>query len=185
MVEGPGHVPINQIETNILLQKRLCNDAPFYVLGPVVTDIAPGYDHITSAIGGALAGYYGADFFLNFQKDGFTLQLFPQNDQILSVVLKTPWLIHVQRFLFQLALVNIGMGLFNLLPIPPLDGFHVVNDIIFQGRINIGGQIFRYLHLGLLLLLFSTDFIGSWVGKAIYAVQGFFLPLLLGLFGVA
>ncbi len=62
MVEGPGHVPINQIETNILLQKRLCNDAPFYVLGPVVTDIAPGYDHITSAIGGALAGYYGADF---------------------------------------------------------------------------------------------------------------------------
>ncbi len=62
MVEGPGHVPINQIETNILLQKRLCNDAPFYVLGPVVTDIGPGYDHITSAIGGALAGYYGADF---------------------------------------------------------------------------------------------------------------------------
>jgi len=62
MIEGPGHVPINQIETNIVLQKRLCNDAPFYVLGPIVTDIAPGYDHITSAIGGAIAGYYGADF---------------------------------------------------------------------------------------------------------------------------
>lgn len=62
MVEGPGHVPLNQIETNMLLQKRLCNDAPFYVLGPIVTDIAPGYDHITSAIGGALAGYHGADF---------------------------------------------------------------------------------------------------------------------------
>ncbi len=62
MVEGPGHVPINQIETNMVLQKRLCNDAPFYVLGPIVTDIAPGYDHITAAIGGALAGYYGADF---------------------------------------------------------------------------------------------------------------------------
>lgn len=62
MVEGPGHVPINQIETNIVLQKRLCNDAPFYVLGPIVTDIAPGYDHITSAIGGAIAGYHGADF---------------------------------------------------------------------------------------------------------------------------
>jgi phosphomethylpyrimidine synthase len=62
MVEGPGHVPINQIEANIVLQKRLCNEAPFYVLGPIVTDIAPGYDHITSAIGGALAGYYGADF---------------------------------------------------------------------------------------------------------------------------
>jgi len=62
MIEGPGHVPINQIEANIVLQKRVCNDAPFYVLGPIVTDIAPGYDHITSAIGGALAGYYGADF---------------------------------------------------------------------------------------------------------------------------
>jgi phosphomethylpyrimidine synthase len=62
MIEGPGHVPLNLIETNILLQKKLCNEAPFYVLGPIVTDIAPGYDHITSAIGGALAGYCGADF---------------------------------------------------------------------------------------------------------------------------
>ncbi|HVN96185.1 MAG TPA: phosphomethylpyrimidine synthase ThiC [Syntrophorhabdaceae bacterium] len=62
MIEGPGHVPINQIETNMVLQKKLCNEAPFYVLGPIVTDIAPGYDHITSAIGGALAGYFGADF---------------------------------------------------------------------------------------------------------------------------
>ncbi len=62
MIEGPGHVPINQIETNMVLQKRLCNEAPFYVLGPVVTDIAPGYDHITSAMGGALAAYHGADF---------------------------------------------------------------------------------------------------------------------------
>lgn len=62
MVEGPGHVPINQIETNIRLQKELCRGAPFYVLGPLVTDIAPGYDHITAAIGGAWAAYYGADF---------------------------------------------------------------------------------------------------------------------------
>lgn len=62
MIEGPGHIPINEIETNIKLQKSLCNNAPFYVLGPIVTDIAPGYDHITSAIGGALAAYYGADF---------------------------------------------------------------------------------------------------------------------------
>ena len=62
MIEGPGHVPLNLIETNMVLQKALCNDAPFYVLGPIVTDIAPGYDHITSAIGGALAGFYGADF---------------------------------------------------------------------------------------------------------------------------
>ncbi len=62
MIEGPGHVPLRDIETNILLQKRLCNGAPFYVLGPLPTDIAPGYDHITAAIGGAIAGAAGADF---------------------------------------------------------------------------------------------------------------------------
>ncbi|MHA1754757.1 MAG: phosphomethylpyrimidine synthase ThiC [Candidatus Odinarchaeia archaeon] len=62
MVEGPGHIPLNQIETNMRLQKTLCEGAPFYVLGPLVTDIAPGYDHIVAAIGGALAGFYGADF---------------------------------------------------------------------------------------------------------------------------
>ncbi len=62
MIEGPGHVPLDQIETNILLEKRLCDEAPFYVLGPLVTDIASGYDHIACAIGGALAAYIGADF---------------------------------------------------------------------------------------------------------------------------
>jgi len=62
MVEGPGHVPLNQIEANVLIQKQLCQDAPFYVLGPLVTDIAAGYDHITGAIGGAVAAAAGADF---------------------------------------------------------------------------------------------------------------------------
>jgi len=62
IIEGPGHVPIQDIEANIALQKSLCNGAPFYVLGPLVTDIAPGYDHITSAIGGAIAAKAGADF---------------------------------------------------------------------------------------------------------------------------
>lgn len=62
MVEGPGHVPLNQVTTNVQIQKRLCEGAPFYVLGPLVTDIAPGYDHITSAIGGAIAASAGADF---------------------------------------------------------------------------------------------------------------------------
>ena len=62
MIEGPGHVPLDQIETNIILQKKLCHHAPFYVLGPLVTDIAAGYDHVACAIGGALAGAAGADF---------------------------------------------------------------------------------------------------------------------------
>ncbi len=62
MVEGPGHVPLNQITAQVQLQKELCKGVPFYVLGPIVTDIAPGYDHITSAIGGAIAASAGADF---------------------------------------------------------------------------------------------------------------------------
>ncbi len=62
MVEGPGHVPLNQVAMNMQLEKRLCHDAPFYVLGPLVTDIAPGYDHIVGAIGGAVAAQNGADF---------------------------------------------------------------------------------------------------------------------------
>ncbi|MBE0429842.1 MAG: phosphomethylpyrimidine synthase ThiC [Thermoleophilia bacterium] len=62
MIEGPGHVPLQDIESNVILAKKLTGGAPFYVLGPLVTDVAPGYDHITAAIGGALAGAAGADF---------------------------------------------------------------------------------------------------------------------------
>jgi phosphomethylpyrimidine synthase len=62
MVEGPGHVPFDQIQYNMEIQQKICRGAPFYVLGPLVTDIAPGYDHITSAIGGTAAAFYGASF---------------------------------------------------------------------------------------------------------------------------
>lgn len=62
MVEGPGHIPINEIEANIIIQKKMSGEAPFYMLGPITTDIAPGYDHITAAIGAALSSAYGADF---------------------------------------------------------------------------------------------------------------------------
>ena len=62
IVEGPGHIPINEIETNINIQKKMCKNAPFYMLGPIVTDIAPAYDHIVSAIGAAQCARYGADF---------------------------------------------------------------------------------------------------------------------------
>ncbi len=62
MIEGPGHVPLHQIRENMELQKKFCDGAPFYVLGPLVTDISPGYDHLSGAIGGALAAMYGADF---------------------------------------------------------------------------------------------------------------------------
>ncbi|MGB3480341.1 MAG: phosphomethylpyrimidine synthase ThiC [bacterium] len=62
MVEGPGHIPIHEIEANIQLEKNICDGAPFYVLGPLVTDIGAGYDHIVAAIGGAMAAYFGADY---------------------------------------------------------------------------------------------------------------------------
>ncbi len=61
MIEGPGHIPMQQIEMNVRKEKEICHEAPFYTLGPLVTDIAPGYDHITSAIGAAMIGWYGAD----------------------------------------------------------------------------------------------------------------------------
>jgi phosphomethylpyrimidine synthase len=61
MIEGPGHVPLDQLEMNVLRQKEICHGAPFYTLGPLVTDVAPGYDHITSAIGAAVIGWHGAD----------------------------------------------------------------------------------------------------------------------------
>ena len=60
MIEGPGHVPMDQLEMNVKLQQRYCHEAPFYTLGPLVTDVAPGYDHITSAIGAAMVGWYGS-----------------------------------------------------------------------------------------------------------------------------
>jgi phosphomethylpyrimidine synthase len=62
IIEGPGHLPLSHIEANVLLEKKLCQGAPFYVLGPLVSDIAAGYDHISGAIGAAYAAYYGADF---------------------------------------------------------------------------------------------------------------------------
>jgi len=62
MVEGPGHLPLDHVEANVKLEKTICKGAPFYVLGPIVTDIAPGYDHLTSGIGGALSAAFGADF---------------------------------------------------------------------------------------------------------------------------
>lgn len=62
IIEGPGHMPLNQIKSNMEIQQTICKGAPFYVLGPIVTDVAPGYDHITAAIGGAVAATYGASF---------------------------------------------------------------------------------------------------------------------------
>ncbi len=126
-----------------------------------------------------------AQFMLKLGSEGHTIQLFPQNDAYLAEFLKNPWLIHIQRFLFHLVMVNLGMGLFNLLPLPPLDGFHVVNDVIFAGKLNISGPMFRFTHVALMALLFMTDFVGNWIGAAMGFLQGGVLSLLLPLFGMS
>jgi len=85
MIEGPGHMALDEIVGNMMLEKRLCHGAPFYVLGPIVTDVAPGYDHITSAIGGAIAASYGADF-LCYVTPAEHLRLPDQNDMKEGIV---------------------------------------------------------------------------------------------------
>jgi phosphomethylpyrimidine synthase len=93
MIEGPGHIPFSEVKANVLLQKKLCHNAPFYVLGPVVTDVAPGYDHITSAIGGAYAASSGADF-LCYVTPGEHLRL-PTLEDVKEGVMATRIAAHV------------------------------------------------------------------------------------------
>lgn len=87
MIEGPGHLPLHHIEANVEMEKCLCHSAPFYVLGPLVSDIAPGYDHVTSAIGGAIAAWKGADF-LCYVTRGEHLHL-PREEDVREGVLVT------------------------------------------------------------------------------------------------
>jgi phosphomethylpyrimidine synthase len=87
MIEGPGHVPLDQIEANVKLEKRICSGAPFYVLGPLTCDVAPGYDHITGAIGGAIASGAGTDF-LCYVTPAEHLRL-PDNDDVREGVIAT------------------------------------------------------------------------------------------------
>ena len=98
--------------------------------------------------------------------------------------LKTPWLIHLQRVVLHSILINIGLCLFNLLPLPPLDGFHVVNQLVFKGKIYMGGKPFRIMQGALMALMLFTDVVSDFVGKAIYFVQGNVLDIMLRLVGI-
>lgn len=129
-------------------------------------------------------GAEGMRFMLGFRQMGFTAQLFPVYASELAPMLKTPLLLHIQRFLLHFCMINLGLCLFNLLPIPPLDGFHVLNDLVLKGRINLSGQAFRIAHLALLVLMFSTDIVSRFIGAAVDGVQGFALNGFLTLFGL-
>lgn len=135
--------------------------------------------------------------FLSFDGMNFYNQLIADSNVLLSpaaqdgyyyvesaaTFLKTPWLVHVQRFLCQFALCNLGMCLFNLLPFPPLDGFHVFNDILLRGRLQLNRKTFQACMLALLLLMSVTDVFSRLISSAVMAVQGGVLSVFLSLFG--
>ena len=116
--------------------------------------------------------------------DPLYLQLYPEYAGYITSLLKTPWLLHIQRFLLHFSMINLGLCLFNLIPLPPLDGFHVLNDLVLKGRINLSGNAFRITHLALIVLMFSTDIVSRAVGAAVSFVQGLVLGGYLRIFGL-
>jgi len=98
--------------------------------------------------------------------------------------LRTPWLLYVQRFLMNFAMINLGLAVFNLLPIPPLDGYHVVNDIFLRGRLHIPARVMNALMIGLLVVFYMTHFLSDWIGQAMYWIQGGVLEGILRIFGL-
>lgn len=126
----------------------------------------------------------GMEFMLSFRQAGYSVQLFPLYAKELAPLLRIPWLLHIQRFLLHFSLINLGFCLFNLLPIPPLDGFHVFNDLLLKGRIKLSGKAFRATHMILILLLFSTDIVSRVIGSGIDFVQGLVLGGFLSVFGL-
>lgn len=98
--------------------------------------------------------------------------------------LKTPWLMYVQRFLMDFMSVNLGLCLFNLLPIPPLDGYRLFNNILFRGKLRIPPRVMKYVTMGLLVLLVVTDFISELLGSVMFFVQDGVLSLALAVFGL-
>lgn len=102
----------------------------------------------------------------------------------LSDYLRSPWLIYVQRFLMFFARINLSLAVFNLIPIPPLDGYHVVNDIFLRGRLHIPARVMSVLMIGMLALFYFTDIFSTAISTAVYFVQGGVLSAILWVFGL-
>lgn len=102
----------------------------------------------------------------------------------LSDYLRSPWLIYVQRFLMYFARVNLSLAVFNLIPIPPLDGYHVVNDIFLRGRLHIPAKVMNVLMIGMLALFYFTNIFSTAISTAVYFVQGGVLSAILWVFGL-
>lgn len=98
--------------------------------------------------------------------------------------LRSPWLIYVQRFLMYFARINLSLAVFNLIPIPPLDGYHVVNDIFLRGRLHIPAKVMNIVMVGMLALFYFTNFFSTAISTAVYFVQGGVLNAILWVFGL-
>ena len=98
--------------------------------------------------------------------------------------LRVPWLIYVQRFLMHFSMINLGLAVFNLLPIPPLDGYHVLNDVFLRGRLHLSPKVLQGMTVGLLILFYATRFLSEWIGKAVNAIQGGAVAGILAIFGL-
>ena len=103
---------------------------------------------------------------------------------VLSSYLRYPWMVYLQRFLMYFTRINLSLAVFNLLPIPPLDGYHVVNDIFLRGRLHIPPQVINGLMIGMMVLMYFTSFISIGISKAVYFVQGGIMNGILALLGL-
>lgn len=121
------------------------------------------------------------ELLLKFDSPGFYIQIYPEYVDRLEGMLRSPFLLHIQRFVLQFCMLNLGLCLFNLLPIPPLDGFHVFNDILLGGRLRLDHKAFQIAQLALFVILFTTDLIGKLVGAVLTFVQGNVLTAMLRL----
>lgn len=99
--------------------------------------------------------------------------------------IQTPWLMYVLRFLMYFSMINLGLALFNLIPIPPLDGYHLVNDALAKGKIYIPARVMQILSVVLIILCWRSSFFSKFLSNAIMTVQGFVMNGLLGIFGLA
>ena len=126
----------------------------------------------------------GMDLMLNFTQNGFIMQLFPQYTQDISSLIRVPWLLHIQRFLLNFSMINLALCLFNLLPIPPLDGFHVFNDLLLKGKMKLSGKGFRIAQVALIVLMFSTNVVSKVITTAMNFVQHLVLHGFLAVFGL-
>ncbi len=126
---------------------------------------------------------YGRPFFLRMDSLGYILQISPENYEYLASAIQTKWLLPLQTFFLFSAQINLGLCLFNILPFPPLDGFHVVNNIFFKGQLNISDKAFMIIRALFFIVLLTTDVVGQWLATIMQWIQTGVVSGLLSLVG--